>query len=98
MTTDTGQPSARTYAVVMPPLGDGSGDLVLEAWLCEVGDEVHRGEPLFSVGTDKTSVVVEALATGILADVLVQPGETAIEGQVIARIAVATPAADGNAP
>jgi pyruvate/2-oxoglutarate dehydrogenase complex dihydrolipoamide acyltransferase (E2) component len=91
------QVSGADVVVVMPPLGDGSGELILESWLRAVGDAVHKGDPLFSVETDKTSVVVEALATGILAEILVGTGEAAAEGEPIARIRSGEPIAGQRA-
>ncbi len=70
--------------VVMPPLGDAAGELVVSAWLKAVGDPVTKGEDLFQVATDKVEVNVEALDSGILRRVLVAEGEAADPGQVIA--------------
>ena len=49
------------FEVVMPPLGDAAGELVVSAWLKAVGDPVAKGEDLFQVATDKVEVNVEAL-------------------------------------
>lgn len=75
------------FEVVMPPLGDGAGEMVVSAWLKAVGDPVAKGEDLFRVATDKVEVNVEALDSGVLGQVLVAEGETADAGQVIAVIA-----------
>ena len=70
--------------VVMPPLGDAAGELVVSAWLRSVGDRIVKGEDLFQVATDKVEVNVEALDSGILGRILVAEGEAADAGQVIA--------------
>lgn len=73
--------------VVMPPLGDAAGELVVSAWLRAVGERVTKGEDLFQVATDKVEVNVEALDSGILGRILVAEGEAADAGQVIAFLA-----------
>lgn len=72
--------------VVMPPMGDAAGDLVLTRWLKQSGDQVTKGEHLFEVATDKVDVTVEALDSGILDELLLAEGESAEEGQTIAYI------------
>lgn len=72
--------------VVMPPMGDAAGDLVLSRWFKAPGDHVTKGEPLFEVATDKVEVAVEALDSGVLTQLLVAEGESAEEGQTIAYI------------
>jgi pyruvate/2-oxoglutarate dehydrogenase complex dihydrolipoamide acyltransferase (E2) component len=69
-------------------MGDAAGELILAEWFKVVGDPVRKGEPLFAVETDKTTVTVEALASGVLSGILVQAGEPATEGQPIAHISV----------
>lgn len=73
--------------VVMPPLGDAAGALVVSAWHKAVGERVTKGQDLFQVATDKAEVNVEALDSGILGRVLVAEGEAADAGQVIAFLA-----------
>src|SRR3712207_8699341 len=50
-------------------------------WLKAPGESFARGEVLLEVETDKTVVEVPALADGVLARHLVQPGETVALGQ-----------------
>lgn len=72
--------------VVMPPMGDAAGELVLNRWLKRPGESVVKGEPLFEVATDKVELTVEALASGTVARLLVEEGQAAEEGQEIAYI------------
>jgi pyruvate/2-oxoglutarate dehydrogenase complex dihydrolipoamide acyltransferase (E2) component len=72
--------------VVMPPLGDGAGDLVLNHWFKALGDQVIKGEPFFEVGTDKVDVAVEVLDSGRVSQILLAEGASAEEGQTIAYI------------
>lgn len=72
--------------VVMPPMGDAAGELVLNQWFKSPGDTISRGEPFFEVATDKVEVAVEALSTGMVTRLLVSEGEAAEAGQTIAYI------------
>ncbi len=75
-----------TLPVVMPPMGDAAGELVLNRWFKRPGDPVAKGELLFEVATDKVEVAVEALDSGVIAELLLAEGESAEEGQTIAFI------------
>lgn len=72
--------------VVMPPMGDAAGELIVSKWFKSPGEPITRGEYLFEVSTDKVEVAVEALAGGTLSRVAVPEGHQAEEGQVIAYI------------
>ncbi len=58
----------------------------IQRWLKQVGDDVERGEPIAEVETDKATVEMEAMASGTLAEILVEEGESAPLGAVIAVI------------
>lgn len=73
-------------AVVMPPMGDAPGDLVLSRWHKRPGDAVAKGELLFEVATEKADVAVESLYNGTLTRLLLAEGESAAEGDTIAYI------------
>ncbi len=75
---------SRAIEVVMPPLGDAAGELVVAAWLRSEGETISKGEDLFQVSTDKVEVSVEALDSGTLGRILVAEGMAAEVGQVIA--------------
>ena len=72
--------------VLMPPLGDGAGELVLARWYKAPGDRVEKGEALFDVETEKVTVPVELLYSGTLTEVLIAEGVSAGEGVPIAAI------------
>jgi pyruvate dehydrogenase E2 component (dihydrolipoyllysine-residue acetyltransferase) len=79
--------------VTMPRLSDSMEEGVILTWLVEPGAEVRRGEPLAEIETDKATMVYEADADGVLLEVVVEAGESAPLGAVIARIG-----APGEAP
>ncbi len=70
----------------MPALGMAQETGTLIQWLKRPGDSVAKGEPLMEVETDKTTVEVEAPASGILTSVTAQPGDVVPVGQRIALI------------
>jgi pyruvate dehydrogenase E2 component (dihydrolipoamide acetyltransferase) len=78
------------YEVVMPQLGMTMTEGSVIEWLKRPGEEVQRGEPLFIVQTDKVDMEVEATASGILDEVMLQAGAVVPVGTVIARITTAS--------
>lgn len=72
--------------VTMPNLGYDMEEGKIAAWLKAVGDEVQRGEPIAEIETDKTTVEMEALATGSLIEIVAEPGATVAVGGVIAYL------------
>jgi pyruvate dehydrogenase E2 component (dihydrolipoamide acetyltransferase) len=80
--------------VIMPALGMAQETGKLIKWLKQPGEQVVKGEPLMEVETDKTTVEVEAPASGVLADVNVQPDQDVPVGRVIAVIVEANELSD----
>jgi pyruvate dehydrogenase E2 component (dihydrolipoamide acetyltransferase) len=70
----------------MPALGQASDELRLVCWLKSEDQDVAEGEPLFEVDSDKTTLDVEAVATGTLLKLLFEPGQTVRAGTVIAWV------------
>ena len=72
--------------VVMPRMGETVDEGTVNAWHKAVGDQVTEGEPLLEIGTDKVDTDIPAPATGTLADIKVQDGQTVPVGTVLAVI------------
>ncbi|WP_419950211.1 dihydrolipoamide acetyltransferase family protein [Candidatus Palauibacter sp.] len=72
--------------VIMPQMGESIAEGTLTRWLKGVGDAVERDEDLFEISTDKVDADIPSPAAGILAEVLVQSGETVEVNTVVARI------------
>src|SRR5438067_4763413 len=70
----------------MPRLSDSMSEATIVAWLKRPGETFQRGEPLVEVETDKATVVYEAEADGLLAEILVSEGVAASLGEPIARL------------
>ncbi|HSA87292.1 MAG TPA: dihydrolipoamide acetyltransferase family protein [Nitrospira sp.] len=71
---------------VMPTLGSDMTEGTLIEWRKKVGDRVTKGEIIAEVDTEKSAIEVESFYTGILQQLLAQPGETVPVGTVMAII------------
>jgi pyruvate dehydrogenase E2 component (dihydrolipoamide acetyltransferase) len=80
---------------LMPSLGADMDHGKLVEWLVKPGDYVRRGDIMAVVDTDKTIMDVESFQEGVVADLLVDVGETVPVGTPLARI-TATPAETGH--
>ncbi|MBC7911699.1 MAG: 2-oxo acid dehydrogenase subunit E2, partial [Pyrinomonadaceae bacterium] len=72
--------------VVMPKLSPTMEEGQLTRWLKKEGDKVSMGEPLAEIDTDKATMEMQALGSGILRKILIQEGDSAPLGQLIAVI------------
>ncbi len=75
--------------VIMPPLGDSSDEAIVLKWLKREGEPVHKGEKLFEIETDKATIEIEAVDSGTLRKIVVDEGQTASVGQLLAVIGAA---------
>ncbi len=72
--------------VIMPQMGESIAEGTLSRWMKKVGDPIKRDEPIFEISTDKVDAEIPAPAAGVLAEILVQEGETVVVQTVVARI------------
>lgn len=70
----------------MPKLSPTMEEGQLSRWLKKEGDKVSMGEPLAEIDTDKATMEMQALGNGVLRKILIQDGESAPLGQLIAII------------
>ena len=75
--------------IVMPQMSYDMREGKVMRWLKNAGEEVTRGEPIVEIETDKTVVEVQAYGSGLLRRILVEEGQTATVGQVIAYVGAA---------
>ncbi|KAA8679080.1 dihydrolipoamide acetyltransferase family protein [Clostridium sp. HV4-5-A1G] len=61
--------------IIMPKLGFNMDEGELVKWNKNVGESVKKGEILFEINTDKTTMPVEATLDGVLLKILVEEGE-----------------------
>ncbi len=72
--------------VIMPQMGESIAEGTVSRWLKKVGDEVKRDEPIFEISTDKVDAEIPAPSAGILAEILVNEGQTVPVQTVVARL------------
>ncbi len=72
--------------VIMPQMGESIAEGTLSRWIKKVGDPIKRDEPIFEISTDKVDAEIPASTAGVLAEILVQEGETVAVQTVVARI------------
>jgi pyruvate dehydrogenase E2 component (dihydrolipoamide acetyltransferase) len=80
---------------VMPSLGADMEQGTIIKWLVKPGDEVHRGDIVVEVETEKADMEVEIFQDGVINEIVVPEGETVPVGALLARlkpVGVAVPA------
>jgi pyruvate dehydrogenase E2 component (dihydrolipoamide acetyltransferase) len=70
----------------MPSLGADMEAGTLVEWLKKPGDPVKRGEIIAVVETQKGAIEIEVFETGVMGEILVQPGTKVPVGKPLARI------------
>ena len=69
--------------IEMPKLGYDMETGRVGSWLKKVGDRVARGEPIAEIETEKSTVEMEATASGTLAEITAEAGAELPVGEVI---------------
>jgi pyruvate dehydrogenase E2 component (dihydrolipoamide acetyltransferase) len=72
--------------VTMPNLGMDMETGKIVSWAKAIGDAVQRGEVIAEIETDKTTVEMEAMATGTLDEIVHDEGAEVPVGGVIAYL------------
>src|SRR5207247_3729864 len=72
--------------VIMPKLSPTMEEGQLSRWLKKEGEKVSMGEPLAEIDTDKATMEMQALGSGVLRKILIKEGESVPLGQLIAII------------
>lgn len=70
--------------IEMPKLSDTMTEGTLIKWHKKVGDSVEIGDILAEIETDKATMEMEAFDDGIITEILIQEGERAVIGGVLA--------------
>ena len=66
----------QTVAVSMPQMGISVSEGTILEWRKSVGDPVEADETICDVTTDKVDVEIPCPATGVLARIVAEPGDT----------------------
>ncbi len=79
-------PTETSVAVLMPQMGVSVAEGTIVEWHKRPGDWVEADEMICDITTDKIDVEVPAPATGRLAKIVAEPGDTVPVGEPIAEI------------
>lgn len=74
------------YELQMPKFGQTMTKGEIDEWKVQVGDHVEREQEVCIVSSDKITNGVKTYRAGIVKEILVEEGEEAPIGAVIARI------------
>ena len=73
--------------VTLPKMGESVAEATITTWLKNVGDTVEAEESIVEIATDKVDSEVPSPADGVIKEILVNEGDVAKVGDVIAVIA-----------
>ncbi len=96
------EPAGEAVEITMPAMGESVSEGVILEWAKQPGDAVEADETIVEISTDKVDAEVPAPASGVMEEILANPGDTVTVGQVIGRMKSggngAKPAAAASAP
>src|SRR3954469_17447534 len=72
--------------ITMPAMGESVSEGVILEWAKQPGDGVEADETIVEISTDKVDAEVPAPASGVMEEILANPGDTVTVGQVIGRM------------
>jgi 2-oxoglutarate dehydrogenase E2 component (dihydrolipoamide succinyltransferase) len=72
--------------IILPAMGEGVIEAVINKWLVKEGTEVKEDDPLVEVATDKVDSEIPAPSAGFIVEIKVSVGSVAKVGDVIAVI------------
>ncbi len=75
-----------TTKINMPRLSETMSDGKIVSWIKKAGDHIKVGEVIAEVETDKANMEIEALDEGTISKILVEEGESADVGSIIAEL------------
>ena len=70
----------------VPTLGESVSEATIGTWFKKVGEAVKADEILLELETDKVTVEVPAPASGVLAEIVVNAGDTVLPGGLLGQI------------
>src|SRR4051794_19823000 len=85
-TPDDDAPSGETVDIVMPAMGESVTEGTILEWAKQPGEEIAEDETIVEISTDKVDAEVPAPASGTIAEILAEAGDTVHVGQVLARM------------
>ncbi|MEO8688556.1 MAG: 2-oxo acid dehydrogenase subunit E2, partial [Solirubrobacteraceae bacterium] len=80
------EPEGEAVEITMPAMGESVSEGVILEWAKQPGDQVAEDETIVEISTDKVDAEVPAPASGVMGEILANPGDTVSVGQVIGRM------------
>src|SRR3954467_6780794 len=80
------EPAGEAVEITMPATGESVSEGVILEWAKQPGDAVEADETIVEISTDKVDAEVPAPASGVMEEILAEPGDTVTVGQVIGRM------------
>src|SRR5512132_4017579 len=80
------EPAGQAVEITMPAMGESVSEGVILEWAKQPGDPVEADETIVEISTDKVDAEVPAPASGVMEEILANPGDTVTVGQVIGRM------------
>jgi pyruvate dehydrogenase E2 component (dihydrolipoamide acetyltransferase) len=74
------------YEFTLPDIGEGLSEAELLEWIVRVGDRVREGDDVAMISTDKVNVDLTSPATGVVSELMGEPGDVIRVGTLIMRI------------
>ncbi len=72
--------------ITVPNVGESVSEVTIATWFKKVGDTVKKDEAIVELETDKAAQELVAPEDGVLEEIVVQEGENAAVGALIARL------------
>jgi len=72
--------------IALDGLAPNINECVVQSWFFEEGDPVTKGDELAELSSTEGAFVVRATASGLLAEVYFDEGETIAKGEVVCAI------------
>src|SRR3954453_22798021 len=91
------EPEGEAVEITMPAMGEPVSEGGIPEWAKQPGYPWEADETIVEISTDKVDAEVPAPASGVMEEILAEPGDTVTVGQLIARMTSGGEAA-GRAP
>jgi 2-oxoglutarate dehydrogenase E2 component (dihydrolipoamide succinyltransferase) len=70
--------------IPLPKLDTGRSEITVAAWLKQPGDQIHQGDVIAEVLTDKVNIEIASPVTGVLDAIVAKVGDVVVEGDPLA--------------
>jgi 2-oxoglutarate dehydrogenase E2 component (dihydrolipoamide succinyltransferase) len=81
------------HDIIVPAMGESITEGTISKWIVKEGDTVQQGDLLLELETDKVNLEISAEQDGVVAEILMNEGDTVKIGEAVGRIGEAGQAA-----